>query len=160
MEAMTMITGKRWVLAVLFAQMAIGPAWAGNKLINVQGKITDNAGNPLSGQVTVTFRMYANVSDPVGSALWTESQGLTATNGQFNAALGSVTTLDPLPFNVPYYLGMQVAGDNNELAPRQLLGASAYALGSPGDFSVAHNVVVGGNSSVQGSATTNGDMSI
>src|SRR5947209_8051496 len=115
---MTIITGKRWVLTLLFAQLAILPAWAGNKLINVQGKITDNAGNALSGPVTVTFRLYANMNDPAGSAVWSESQGLTVANGQFSATLGNVAPLDPLPFNAPYYLGMQVvAGDSNEMTP-------------------------------------------
>ncbi len=147
-----MKTLKPLAFSLLILQTLVFPAWAGNKLINVQGKITDNTGKLLSGAITVTFRMYRNVNDPLGSAVWVESQGFNAVNGLFNVTLGSTTSLDTLPFNTPYYLGMQVAGDANELTPRQLLGASAYALGSLGDFNVKGNLVVNQNITVSSGA--------
>ena len=116
--------------------------WAGSKLFNVQGKLTNSAGTPLAGTFTVTFRLYANSTDPIASAVWTENQSVTVSAGVFNVALGNVTSLDAIPFNKPYYLGIQVAGDANELSPRQLLGASAYALGSLGPFNVKGNLYV------------------
>ena len=142
-------------LLLLIAQAAT-PVWAGSKLINVQGKLTDSMGNPLSGSQTVTFRLYNNLTAPVASAIWTESQGITPLSGLFNVALGSVNSLASIPFNTPYYLGMQVAGDSNELSPRQLLGASAYSLGSLSDFSVGQNLIVSSSAVVSGSITSNG----
>src|SRR5690349_13017347 len=135
---------KRIVLLILIS----GQAWAGSKLLNVQGKLTDSAGNALTGTYTVTFRIYAKSGDPIASALWTESQSLATQGGAFNVNLGNGSALDPIPFNKPYYLGMQVAGDPNELTPRQLLGASAYAHGSLGDFSVGQNVSVSSSATI------------
>jgi hypothetical protein len=126
---------------ILMILAFIGPAWAGNKLLNVQGKIASSTGSPLSGTYTITFRLYANSNDPIASSTWTESQSVVVSTGLYNVALGSVNTLDLLPFNKPYYLGIQVAGDPNELSPRQLLGASAYALGSLGSFNVKGNLI-------------------
>lgn len=117
-------------------------SWANTELINVQGKLTDNAGNPLSGNYGITFRMYANLTDPTTSAIWTEIKSVTVSTGLFNVTLGTTTSFDTTPFNASYYLGMQVAGDSNELSPRQLLGASAYALGSLGNFDVKNTLTV------------------
>jgi len=139
------------------------PLWAvSNKLINVQGKLIDSTGKPIAGPVTVTFRLYSNTTASSGTCpkvcgqastgcVWVESQGLTAVNGLFNVTLGNVCPLDPIPFNTPYYLGMQLSGDANELTPRQLLGASAYALGSLGDFNVAQTLIA---NTVQASTLT------
>lgn len=126
--------------------------WASSKFINVQGKLTDTSGNPLTGSQTITFRLYTSSSAAVASAIWTESQTITLSTGLFNVALGTVTALDPLTFNQLYYLGIQVAGDANELSPRQQLGASAYAQGSLGNFNVGNNLVIGGTTTIQGSA--------
>jgi hypothetical protein len=153
------IAGMAWMGAGLFVVLSFqgaGLSWAGNKLINVQGKLTDSNGNALGGSFVVTFRFYANVNDSMANAVWTESQQITVQNGLINATLGNVNSLDSLSFNTPYYLGMQVAGDNNELTPRQLLGASAYALGSLGDFNVAQNLSVNGNAVVNGNISVGG----
>jgi len=147
-----------------FLSLITTPLWAAsNKLINVQGKLMDSTGKPLGGPasppVTVIFRLYTSPNPNVvtsGSCpkvcgqvttgcVWTESQSFNTTSiGLFNVAIGNVCSLDPIPFNTPYYLGIQVAGDNNELTPRQLLGASAYALGSLGDFNVQGNLFIQG----------------
>jgi microcystin-dependent protein len=141
-----------WVMsALLFSSSAFA---AGGKQINVQGKLADSAGNPLTGSnIVVTFRLYSNLGDPVANAVWAESQGVTPQNGLFNVTLGKVSSMDSVPFNTPYYLGMQVAGDPDELAPRQLLGSSAYSMGSLGDFNVQ------GNEAVNGNISTNGNVS-
>jgi hypothetical protein len=130
-------------------------SWAGSKVLNVQGKLTNSAGNALTGTFVVTFRLYANLADPLASAVWTESQSVKVSAGLFNVALGNFTSLDSIAFNQSYCLGMQVAGDPNELSPRQLLGASAFALGSLGDFNVAGSVTVSSNASVSGNISAN-----
>jgi hypothetical protein len=118
--------------------LASAPVWAGSKVINVQGKLTNASGNALTNP-TVTFRLYTVPTG--GSAVWSNTLAVTTSNGLFNVPLqGGTPSLDTLVFNVPYYLGMQVSGDTNELSPRQLLGASAYALGSLGNFDVSGKV--------------------
>lgn len=147
---------RRWMLVGMLAFAALAPrsAWASSKFLNVQGTLTDGSGNPLTGNHTVTFRLYTSSTVSVSSAIWTESLSVALSTGVFNVTLGNVTSLDPVLFNQLYYLGIQVSGDSNELSPRQPLGASAYAQGSLGDFNVGNNLVV--NSSV----TTTGDVDI
>jgi hypothetical protein len=136
---------RRWMVTgalALFSALGPGPAWANSKFLNVQGKLTDTSGNPLTGSQTVTFRLYTSSAVPVGSAIWSESQTVALSSGLFNVAIGSVTSLDSIAFSQLYYLGIQVAGDASELSPRQPLGASAYAQGSMGTFNVGNNLVV------------------
>lgn len=135
------------LLVLLFNTVSV---WANSKFLNVQGKLTDSSGAPLTGSQTVTFRLYT--SSTSGSAIWTESQSVILSTGLFNVTLGSVTALDSLPFTQAYYLGIQVAGDSDELSPRQPLGASAYAQGSLGDFNVGNNFVAGGSVTANGSS--------
>src|SRR5579864_4117762 len=144
-----MRSGTIRTVSLIFLFFAgVGYAWAGGKLLNVQGKLTNSGGTALSGNYTITFRMYANLADPIANAIWMESQTLNVSSGSFNVTLGNVTALDSIPFNKAYYLGMQVSGDSNELSPRQLLGASAYALGSLGDFNVYGNIMSSGSITV------------
>jgi len=126
---------------MLFLCAVSRSAWAGNKLINVQGKLNNGSGTALSGTYTLTFRLYTTLTG--GTSIWSESQSVTVSTGLFNVSLGTATSMNSIQFNQPYYLGIQVAGDANELSPRQLLGASAYAQGSLGDFNVSGNLLVG-----------------
>jgi len=118
----------------LISLLCIGfrPAWAGNKLMNVQGKLTDGSGTALTGTYVVTFRLYTSLAG--STTVWSDNLSVSVSTGLFNVTLGTSTSMDAVAFNTPYYLGLQVAGDANELSPRQLLGASAYALGSLGNF--------------------------
>jgi hypothetical protein len=71
-------------------------------LINYQGMLTDNSGNPLSGSYNLTFKIWTDTTG--GSSLWTETQnGVQVTNGLFNVILGKVTTLN-LAFDQQYWL--------------------------------------------------------
>ena len=94
--------------------------------INYQGYLTAAGGAPVNATVSMVLNLY-NVSTG-GAALYTETQSVTVTNGVFNLIVGSVTPL-PLPFDVPYYLGIKV-GVDAEMAPRQPIAASAYAIRS------------------------------
>ncbi len=92
--------------------------------INYQGYLTNPGGTPVDATVAMTFMLY-NVSAG-GSPLYTEIQAVTVTNGEFNALIGAVTPL-PLPFDVPYYLGV-IVGADPEMTPRQPVAASAYSI--------------------------------
>jgi len=93
-------------------------------LINYQGKLVDSDDTPITGTKNITFKIY-NVSSG-GTPLWQETQSVTADRGIFNALLGSVNDLN-LPFDVPYYLGIQVEGDS-EMSPRARIGTAGYAF--------------------------------
>jgi len=125
----------KFVGLTMILSAAAGSVWANNNLINVQGKLANSSGTPLSGTYTITFRLYPTLTG--GTSIWMENQSVTVSTGLFNVTLGTATSMDSIAFNTPYYLGMQVAGDSNELSPRQLLGASAYALGSLGNFNAS-----------------------
>jgi len=145
---MNKLSMKSVCVAVVMGLLGVS-AEAGVKKINVQGKLTNSTGTPLAGTQTVTFRLYKNISDAISAAVWTESQSVALATGQFNVALGQVASLDALPFDKPYYLGIQVAGDTAEMTPRQLLGSSAYSFGSVGTFVTASSAVVNGTLEVR-----------
>ncbi len=121
------------------------PPAAGNmNRINIQGKITDSAGNPVTGSKIVTFRLYETSTGPISSKIWEDSLGIYLTGGLFNVALGQNASLDAIVFNRPLYVGFQLAGDSAEMTPRQALGSSAFAAGSIGDFNAGKNLHVNG----------------
>ncbi len=96
--------------------------------INYQGYLTDSEGNPVDGDVKMTFSIYDVATG--GTALWTETKDVTVNYGVYSVVLG---TEDPssnplnLPFDVPYYLGVKV-GTDEEMTPRQPLTSVPYAL--------------------------------
>ena len=93
--------------------------------INYQGYLTNSASQPVNAAVSVTFRLYASAAG--GSPVWQETQsGISVANGIFTAVLGSTAPFS-LPFNVPYFLSLQVNTDT-ERAERQPLSAVPYAL--------------------------------
>ncbi len=117
-----------WGLLVLWGTMT--PVWAqAPNLMNYQGVLKDNLGNPLTGSYSITFRLY-NVASG-GTALWTETQGsVSVANGLFSVLLGSVTALAPANFSESdRWLGVQV-GSDAEMTPRQRIASVAYSLKS------------------------------
>jgi hypothetical protein len=89
--------------------------------INYQGRLTDSAGEPLSGSYTMTFRLYEVASG--GSALATDSHSVEVTDGLFNTAID----FDPEYFDGRgLWLGITVGGE--EMSPRPELRSVPYAL--------------------------------
>ena len=98
-------------------------------LISYQGRLTDGAGTPLTGPHNITFRLYEGEFDPVGAAIWIETQMAVPLNseGLYNVMLGDVTPfLAPVNFSRQYWLGVEADG-GGEIC-RYQLGASPYAL--------------------------------
>jgi hypothetical protein len=90
--------------------------------INYQGKLTDAAGNPLTGDYSVTFKLY-NVSS-VGTALATDTHTVQASKGLFTTQI----TADSSFFDGrALWLGIKVGADA-EMTPRQELRPVPYAL--------------------------------
>jgi hypothetical protein len=118
-------------------------------VLNYQGLLTTSGGAPITGPQLMTFRLY-NVATN-GAALYPETQlAVPVINGIFNAVIGSVTTL-ALPFDVPYWLSVQINADP-EMGPRQQVTASAYALRSAIADALAPAATLAG-SQVTGSIT-------
>jgi hypothetical protein len=99
--------------------------------INYQGHLTDSAGEPISGTLPMTFKLYRDPSG--GTAVWTEqrsgSNAVPVTDGLFSVSLGSVTPIDISLFGEPLWLGISVNGDA-EMSPRERLDGGAMAVGS------------------------------
>ncbi len=107
------------LLVPLPAQADIPP------FMSYQGVLRDAAGNPVpDGTYNVEFNLYEVGTG--GTTLWTEPQSLVASGGIIEAQLGTVTPLNTLPFDVPYWLGISVEGEP-ELAPRTPLASVPYA---------------------------------
>jgi hypothetical protein len=94
-------------------------------LISYQGQLNDRNGLPVNATVSFVFSLYTVSTG--GTALWTEAQTISVSNGVFNVQLGAV---QPLPSSVfsqdALYLGVKVGADA-EMSPRQRLTASAYS---------------------------------
>ena len=103
--------------------------------LNHQGYLTNASGEPIDGNVLLTFRLYDAETD--GTELWSETQGLEINEGLFHATLGLSESLSALAFDAPYWLGITV-NSGDELAPRFPLSATPYSLHAS---SVADNAV-------------------
>jgi hypothetical protein len=96
------------------------------KLINYQGMLTDDGGNPLNETVNITFKIYNDsLSVSESNKKWEEVQsGIQVVNGLFNVMLGRVTDLD-LDFSEDYWLDVTVGGEH--LPDRVRLTSVGYA---------------------------------
>ena len=85
------------------------------------GYLTDAAGDVVAdGDHSITFRLYEQASG--GSAMWESSRTVTTTDGLFSVVLGAVASLDDVPFDRAYHLGISIGG-GDELSPRVALVA-------------------------------------
>jgi len=153
-KAMTAAT-----LVALVVLSAVGATTVSAQIprtVSHQGLLTLPGGSAApDGNYTMTFRIY-NL-EYGGTALWTEAQTLALSGGVYNATLGSVTTLN-LPFDVQYWLGVQLSGES-EMVPRVRLTSAPYAYravmaeglagGTAGDITAvyANDGLIGGASS-------------
>jgi len=84
---------------------------------NFQGILKNSAGNPVpNGSYSVTFQICSTATG--GTALWSETQSVTTTGGQFACMLGKITPIpDSVLVNPNRFLGIQVSPDP-EMTPR------------------------------------------
>lgn len=97
--------------------------------LNFQGSLRDPAGNLLSGQHGLVFRIYNRADAPQGEALWSEEHaGVTVRDGFFNVLLGDKTPLPPAFFAGPdLFIGVTV-DTFEEMTPRQRFASAPYAM--------------------------------
>jgi hypothetical protein len=125
------------------AALAAAPATLG-----YQGNLANAAGQPITGDLSITFRLFDVASG--GSALWTEVQPTVEVDGgNLSVELGSVTPLPSTIWGRQLYLGVQIAGDS-EMLPRPALTATPYALRAAG--TMRRTIVV----SAEGTPAQNG----
>jgi hypothetical protein len=109
------------------------------RLINYQGMLTDDVGNPLSGSYDLVFRIYDDTTG--GNLKWSETYSDVAVeDGLFNVTLGTTTALD-LAFDQSYWLEVEVAGETlsrlritsaGYAYRAQRADTASYALSAPG----------------------------
>lgn len=114
------------IAALMFAMVLAAVATvyaAAPRKINYQGYLTNSSGVPLTGTYPMVFSLCDAAT--VGTCPWSESQSVAIDKGIFNVALGTVTPLG-LSFNIPYYLDIQVNGE--QMSARQPLTHVGYAF--------------------------------
>lgn len=118
-------------ISQLFAQVP--------KTISYQGFLTDASDSPVNGDQILTLSLY---EEPIeGSFIWQEIKVVAVSDGVFNTYLGTVNSLD-LPFDKPYWLGIKVGSEGEELSPRIKLSTSPYSIKS---LSVVDSVITTSN---------------
>jgi len=91
--------------------------------LTFQGRLLDNASNPVDGSPAMTFRVYTQAEG--GAPVWEDGYNVPVENGLFNASL----EIPPALFDgQALWLGVQVEGDGQEMQPRQQLLPAPYAL--------------------------------
>jgi hypothetical protein len=133
--------GQRMLIGLLFVglilSLAVGVAQAQgpgpddietqaemNDIVPIQGRLTDDSGNPLDGLYSITFSIY-DVSTG-GTALCSDTDTVSVANGLFNAEMDFCTSDDIDGRQL--WLGIKV-GSDAEMTPRQGIYAVPYAWG-------------------------------
>src|SRR5262245_17179876 len=108
--------------------------------LHFQARLSDAAGTPLAGPVTVTVRIY---DVPIGgTAMWAETQAVTALSGIVNLALGTSTAIPPAPAPAPPpYFAVQVNADP-EMLPRREIVSVPFARRAASSAGLDANAVL------------------
>jgi hypothetical protein len=94
------------------------------KMINYQGMLTDDSGDPITDTLDLEFRIYDSAAD--GNLKWSETQPqVPIIDGLFNVILGSINLIDTLSFSEQYWLEVQVG--TTDTMPRIRFTSVAYA---------------------------------
>ncbi len=122
---------RRTLIALLAvaASATIGSrsASATPALLNYQGYLADNVGQPLTGPHTLRFDMFADSTG--GASLWNESYaGVAVSSGVFNVLLGGVTPIPIGSLLTGATRWLQTTVDGAPMLPRQPIVSVAYAL--------------------------------
>lgn len=118
------------LLAMVIFTLAASPSWSEiPHMMNYNGMLTDDAGNPLNGSYDLTFAIYD--VDAGGTASWIETHyEVPIEDGLVSVVLGSFAAIPSYVFAESVrYLGIQV-GSDSELTPRIRLTSVGYAYRS------------------------------
>ena len=116
------------ILATIMLLAAVSYVYAEvPELMNYQGRLANNLGQPLDTTVSMTFTVYDDSTG--GTAIWTETHPtVVVTEGGFNILLGEYSAVPGTEFVDPdRWLGIAVGGDP-EIEPRTRLVSVPYAF--------------------------------
>jgi microcystin-dependent protein len=138
-----------FLLTTLLLSVALSPAAyaveGAPALIDYQGSVLDDQGNPLAATSPALFKMEFRIWDQIGAGnlIWSEQQTVTVSKGQFSVRLGEGTaTTDIIPPKVPQdqlllafegqnrFLGVTVVTNpllKTEITPRVAFLTTPYA---------------------------------
>lgn len=93
------------------ALLGSAPALAAPGLLPLHGNLTDAEGVPLEGDTSLSFTLYGD--DARTDVLWSSTQTVALSSGNFTTQLGAATPLDLELFagTDTVYLGVAVGGD-------------------------------------------------
>jgi hypothetical protein len=114
------------IIALMFALPITSIQAQDSLLMNYQGQLLNNSGDPLTGNYDITFSLYSGPSG--GTSLWSETHtNVSVVDGLLSIVLGSHSILaNSLLIESNRYLGIRVDSDN-ELLPRTLLTSAPSA---------------------------------
>jgi hypothetical protein len=125
------------VALLLGAGLFVAACSVNPRVFGFQGRLTDSAGNPVTGTKNMTFRLWTDPS--AGTNVFTETQtNVPVSNGLFNVFIGNSTVvgdygrsgIDPEVFARPLWVEVEVGGET--LLPRTRLGAAPTSMGLVG----------------------------
>ena len=124
---------KKYLLISLIAVIGIllGACSGLNPQFTYQGVLTDASGNPYNGDVTITYSLYNEETG--GTALYSETETVTVTDGRFDSVVGPSGTVSGLsPDDLSQALWIELTIGNGTitetLQPRQRLYGAPYAF--------------------------------
>ncbi|MCD4817289.1 MAG: hypothetical protein K8S23_01190 [Candidatus Cloacimonetes bacterium] len=99
-------------------------------LIDYQGRLTDENGNPITTEAPETIKFSIYDAETGGTLKWFDYMEVDVLNGLFHVQLGSVTSFPDTLFNgLNRWIGIKMSGDN-EMTPRTRIASVPYALQS------------------------------
>ncbi len=121
---------KKYLIIALVTILGVVLAGCMGPQFTYQGVLTDASGNPLNGSVTITYRIFN--TDTGGTALYTQSESVTVTDGRFDSVVGpdAIGGLTPADLAQALWIEIQINDGmyNETLTPRQRLYGAPYAF--------------------------------
>jgi hypothetical protein len=119
-----------------------------NDVVPIQGRLTDENGNPLDGTYSIRFRIYD--ASTGGTVLCEDTDNVAVNNGLFNAEMDFCTSDDIDGRQL--WLGVKV-GSDAEMTPRQGIYAVPYAWGLRPGAQIVNTSTSTGAYGLQGEST-------
>lgn len=142
---------NKTLICLIGAAMLWATAWTDvPRRMNYQGYVTSSTGTPVDGSVSMAFAIYNAPSG--GTLLWSETQTVDVTGGQFSVELGKITPIMAETFaDTVCWLGVSI-GSDAELTPRTRLVTTAYAF-RVGTVDGASGGTINGDAVISGKAS-------
>jgi len=105
---------------------------------NYQGYLTDNSGNPISGNRVLTFKLYN--ADVGGDKLLTVQDTVNVDAGFFNATINVKSRPTEMDFSDQYWLTIQI-DSGEESSPRTRLTSTPYSLNAANAEDISDDIV-------------------